>query len=150
MHPKRKKHLMWILGALALLALAIGLLLYALRNQADYYYDPSRISNGDAPQNKRIRAGGMVVAGSVKRAGEGLVTHFQITDYKATVNVEFTGILPALFKENSGVVGTGTVRGNTFYASEILAKHDENYMPPEVSKSLKTKYQSKPSTAKAP
>jgi cytochrome c-type biogenesis protein CcmE len=147
MHPRRKKHLQWIVGALALLSLAIGLLLYALRNQADYYYDPSRIANGEAPQNKRIRAGGMVVAGSVKRAEEGLVTRFQITDYKATVNVEFTGILPALFKENSGVVGTGTIREGTFYASEILAKHDENYMPPEVAKSLKSQHLKVPAAA---
>ena len=136
MHPARKKHLLWILASLAMLAVAVALVLYALRNQANYYYNPYQISQGQAPEGKRIKAGGMVVAGSVHRGTDPLTIKFAITDYKATVPVEYTGVLPDLFKEGSGMVGTGMMQGKVFVASEILAKHDENYMPPEVAKSL--------------
>lgn len=124
--------------------IAVSLIIYAIRQQTDYYYDPTAISAGNAPQDKRIRAGGMVVAGSVKRdSADPLNIQFEITDFKHKVPVTYRGVLPDLFAENSGVVATGELQGNTFVASEVLAKHDENYMPPEVAKSLKTDHQNK-------
>ena len=117
---------------------AVALVIYAIGQQTDYYFDPTAIAQGEAPQDKRIRAGGMVVAGSVQRApNDPLSVEFAITDFESTVPVTYQGILPDLFAENSGVVATGKMQGNTFVAGEVLAKHDENYMPPEVAKSLK-------------
>lgn len=129
---------MWVFFTLAGAAVAVVLVLYAIGQQTDYYFDPTAIAQGDAPQDKRIRAGGMVVAGSVQRAADNpLNVEFAITDFKSTVPVTYQGILPDLFAENSGVVATGKMKGDTFVAGEVLAKHDENYMPPEVAKSLK-------------
>lgn len=137
-HPQRKKKLMWILACLAGLSVVVALVLYALQEQTDYYFDPTAIAQGNAPQGKRIRAGGMVVAGSIERdTANPLKVRFRITDYKANVPVTYEGILPDLFKENSGIVAKGKLVDDTFVAEEILAKHDENYMPPEVQASLK-------------
>jgi cytochrome c-type biogenesis protein CcmE len=119
-------------------AIAVVLVLYAIGQQTDYYFDPTAISEGQAPQDKRIRAGGMVVAGSVQRApNDPLSVQFDITDFQSTVPVTYKGILPDLFAENSGIVATGKMQGTTFVAGEVLAKHDENYMPVEVAESLK-------------
>lgn len=129
-----------LLGAI----IAVGLIVYAIGEQTDYFYDATAITTGQAPQDKRIRAGGMVVAGSVKRdANDPLNIQFEITDFKNVTPVTYRGVLPDLFAENSGVVATGQLKGNTFVASEVLAKHDENYMPPEVAKSLKTEHNDK-------
>lgn len=141
MNPTRQKKLMWVIAMLLGVALAVGLILYAIGQQTDYYFDPTAISAGKAPKNRRIRAGGMVVAGSVKRdPNDPLNVQFEVTDYKAVVPMTYRGVLPDLFAENSGVVATGTLQGDTFVASEVLAKHDENYMPPEVAKSLKSEH----------
>lgn len=138
MNAVRRKKLMWVFFTLAGAAIAVALVLYAIRQQTDYYFDPTAIVQGEAPQDKRIKAGGMVVAGSVQRApNDPLSVEFAITDFKSTVPVTYQGILPDLFAENSGVVATGKMQGETFVAGEVLAKHDENYMPPEVAKSLK-------------
>ncbi len=137
MNPKRKRHLIWILIALTGIAVATGLILYALRAQTDYFFAPADFAAGKVPENQRIRAGGMVVKGSVERSTSSLEVRFKITDFKSTVPVQYTGILPDLFAENSGVVGTGQWVNGVFVAEEILAKHDENYMPPEVNKALK-------------
>ncbi len=137
MHPKRKRQLIWLAIIVAGVALASGLILYALRAQANYFYAPIALKNGEAPQNRTIRAGGMVVKGSLKRNIQTLDIDFAITDFKATVPVHYQGILPDLFKENSGVVATGEWQKGVFVAYTILAKHDENYMPPEVRKTLK-------------
>lgn len=138
MNAVRRKKLMWVFFTLAGAAVAVVLVLYAIGQQTDYYFDPTAIAQGDAPQDKRIRAGGMVVAGSVQRAADNpLNVEFAITDFKSTVPVTYQGILPDLFAENSGVVATGKMQGDTFVAGEVLAKHDGNYMPPEVAKSLK-------------
>jgi len=119
-------------------AVAVMLVIYAIGQQTDYYFDATAIAQGEAPQDKRIRAGGMVVAGSVQRAADNpLNIEFAITDFQSTVPVTYQGILPDLFAENSGVVATGKMQGETFVAGEVLAKHDENYMPPEVAKSMK-------------
>lgn len=141
MNTVRQKKLMWVIAMLLGVAVAVGLILYAIGQQTDYYFDPSAIKAGQAPEDKRIRAGGMVVSGSVKRdPNDPLNIQFQITDFKSVVPVTYRGVLPDLFAENSGVVATGKLQGGTFVASEVLAKHDENYMPPEVAKSLKTEH----------
>lgn len=138
MNAVRRKKLMWVFFTLAGAAVAVVLVIYAIGQQTDFYFDPTAISQGEAPQDKRIRAGGMVVAGSVQRAVDNpLNVEFAITDFKSTVPVTYQGILPDLFAENSGIVATGKMQGDTFVAGEVLAKHDENYMPPEVAKSLK-------------
>lgn len=138
MNAVRRKKLMWVMFTLAGAAVAVVLVIYAIGQQTDYYFDPTAIAQGEAPQDKRIRAGGMVVAGSIQRAADNpLNVEFAITDFKSTVPVTYQGILPDLFAENSGVVATGKMQGETFVAGEVLAKHDENYMPPEVAKSLK-------------
>lgn len=141
MNAVRQKKLMWVIAVLLGAVVAVSLILYAIRNQTDYYFDPTAIATGQAPEAKRIRAGGMVVAGSVKRdPADQLNVQFEITDFKSTVPVSYRGVLPDLFAENSGVVATGELQNGTFVASEVLAKHDENYMPPEVAKSLKTEH----------
>ncbi|UXZ05591.1 cytochrome c maturation protein CcmE [Moraxella nasicaprae] len=141
MNVVRQKKMMWVMAVLLGAIVAVALILYAIRNQTDYYFDPTAISTGQAPEDKRIRAGGMVVAGSVKRdPSDQLNIQFQITDFKSVVPVTYRGVLPDLFAENSGVVATGKLQDGVFVASEVLAKHDENYMPPEVAKSLKTEH----------
>lgn len=138
MNAVRRKKLMWVMFTLAGAAIAVVLVIYAIGQQTDYYFDATAIAQGEAPQDKRIRAGGMVVAGSVQRAEDNpLNVEFAITDFQSTVPVIYQGILPDLFAENSGVVATGKMQGDTFVAGEVLAKHDENYMPPEVAKSMK-------------
>jgi cytochrome c-type biogenesis protein CcmE len=137
MNAKRKRRLIIVISGLLGLSVAITLILYALRAQTDYFYTPAQIINGSAPSDKRIKAGGMVVKGSLKKQIDSLRVSFQITDFKSTVDVQYTGILPDLFKEGSGIVGTGEMHQGIFMADEILAKHDENYMPPDVTAALK-------------
>lgn len=138
MNAVRRKKLTWVMFTLLGATIAVALVIYAIGQQTDYYFDATAIAQGEAPQDKRIRAGGMVVAGSVQRApNDPLSVEFAITDFQSTVPVTYQGILPDLFAENSGVVATGKMQGETFVAGEVLAKHDENYMPPEVAKSMK-------------
>ncbi len=137
MNKKRKQTLIIVLLIVLGVSVALGLILYSLRAQTDYFYTPAQIASGAAPSDKRIKAGGMVVKGSLKRQNDSLSVSFQITDFKSTVNVQYTGILPDLFKEGSGVVGTGMMHDGVFVAEEILAKHDEKYMPPDVTAALK-------------
>lgn len=136
MNAKRQRKLLWITAIVVGVAIAVGLILYALRAQTDFFFNPSQLAAGEAPEDKRIRAGGMVVANSVQREAGSLAVQFKITDFKATVPVSFNGILPDLFAENSGMVATGRFIQGVFVAEEVLAKHDENYMPPEVNKML--------------
>lgn len=141
MNSVRQKKLMWVMATLFGAIVAVMLIIYAIGQQTDYYFDPTAIASGQAPEDKRIRAGGMVVIGSVRRdVNDPLNIWFDITDYKATIPVTYRGVLPDLFAENSGVVATGQLQQGTFVASEVLAKHDENYMPPEVAKSLKQEH----------
>ncbi len=138
MNAVRQKKLMWVFATLIGAIIAVACVIYAIGQETDYYFDATAISEGKAPQETRIRAGGMVVRGSVERDQTNpLNVKFQITDFKATIPVVYQGILPDLFAEGSGIVATGEMQGSTFMASEVLAKHDENYMPPEVAKSLK-------------
>ncbi|MFW2177722.1 MULTISPECIES: cytochrome c maturation protein CcmE [unclassified Moraxella] len=151
MNAVRQKKLMWVMATLVGAIIAVALVIYAIGQQTDYYFDPTAISQGKAPQETRIRAGGMVVRGSVKRdTADPLKVNFQITDFKSTVPVSYQGILPDLFAEGSGVVATGELEGNTFVAKEVLAKHDENYMPPEVAKSLKNDHQARGTNTNQP
>ncbi|QSP94371.1 cytochrome c maturation protein CcmE [Marinobacter salinisoli] len=138
MHPIRKKRLTIVLFLLAGLSVAVGLTTYALRQNINLFYDPSQIAAGEAPTDVRIRAGGMVEEGSVERDTESLKVSFRVTDFNASVPVEYDGILPDLFAEGQGVVAMGRLNPNgRFVADQVLAKHDENYMPPEVAEALK-------------
>lgn len=137
MNAKRQRKLIVLLLGLLGVSAAAALILYSLRAQTDYFYTPAQIASGTAPNDKRIKAGGMVVKGSLKRQPDSLSVNFEITDFKSTVNVSYSGILPDLFKEGSGVVGTGMMHDGVFVAEEILAKHDEKYMPPDVTAALK-------------
>lgn len=137
MHPQRKQRLLIIFFMLAGISLAIGLMLVALKENINLFYTPVQIANGEAPKHKTLRAGGMVVEGSVKRAEDDLTVEFKVTDSEAEVTIQYTGILPDLFRENQGIVALGELNDdNIFIASEVLAKHDENYMPPEVAAAL--------------
>lgn len=138
MHPIRKKRLITIVVIMVILAAAIGLVLYALQQNINLFYSPAQIAQGDAPTNTRIRAGGMVVVGSVKRDPKTLDVSFDVTDFKYKVHIRYHGILPDLFREGQGIVAQGKLLDDgTFRASQVLAKHDEKYMPPEVSDALK-------------
>jgi len=133
MHPVRKQRLIIVLFIVFGAALAIGLIAFALRENINLFYPPADIAAGKAPVGKQIRAGGMVREGSVDRDPNSLKVEFVVTDYSADVAVVFTGILPDLFAEGEGIVATGVLDANgVFQASEVLAKHDETYMPPEV------------------
>jgi cytochrome c-type biogenesis protein CcmE len=131
----RQKRLAWILAGLVVLATAIGLVLYALSSNIVFFFTPSQVASGEVPQGRAFRIGGLVEPGSLQR--EGLQVRFRITDNAQTVNVTYTGTLPDLFKEGKGVVAQGQVGSDgVFKAREVLAKHDENYMPPEAAAAL--------------
>lgn len=137
MHPQRKQKLFIILFMLGGIALAVTLMLVALKENINLFYTPTQIAAGEAPVNRTIRAGGMVVEGSVSRAKDGLTVQFDVTDGKDVVTIQYEGILPDLFREGQGIVALGQINeNNMFVASEVLAKHDENYMPPEVADAL--------------
>ncbi len=136
MNPKRKQKLIIILGGLVALGLATGLMTYAMRENINLFYTPSQVVAGEAPMEKRIRVGGLVVVGSLVR-GDGLDVTFDITDNAQTIKVRFDGILPDLFREGQGIIANGRlVAENLVQAEEVLAKHDENYMPPEVQHAI--------------
>ena len=138
MNPKRKRRLIIILSILLGSAAVIGLVLYALQQNINLYYAPTQIAAGEAPVGQRIRVGGMVVEDSVKRSQDSLHVQFTLTDYEQTVTVDFTGILPDLFREGQGIIAQGKLDSQSvFQVDEVLAKHDENYMPPEIADSLK-------------
>lgn len=140
MHPKRKQRLMIVLSIVIGASIAASLVFYALSDNLNLFYPPSEIKAGKAPQGKRIRAGGMVLENSVKRYDDGITVEFVVTDYEANVKVIYKGILPDLFAEHEGVVVAGKLNeAGVMIADEVLAKHDENYMPPEVSETLKDK-----------
>ncbi len=138
MTPKRKQRLAVVFLILLGVGAATSLALTAFQENMLYFYDPTQILAGEAPKGKKIRVGGMVAEGSVKRATDSLKIEFDVTDYQNIITVQYEGILPDLFREGQGIVAIGKMQDNgQFVASEILAKHDENYMPPEVARSLK-------------
>lgn len=137
MNPKRKKRLAIILLLLAGTGVSVGLVLYALEQNINLFYTTTQIAQGEAPTSTRIRVGGMVVDGSVERSTKSLLVSFKLTDYANQVKVSYTGILPDLFREGQGIIAQGKLDSSgVFQADEVLAKHDENYMPPEVAESL--------------
>ena len=137
MKAKRKRRLLIVLSILAGVGVAVSLTVYALRQNINLFYAPSQIAAGEAPLDRTIRIGGLVLPGSVKRDPNSLRVEFDLTDNLETVKVHFQGILPDLFREGQGIVARGALRGDGIVqAEEVLAKHDENYMPPEVAESL--------------
>ena len=133
MKPLRKRKMGLIVLLLAVVSVATALIMYALRQNISLFYTPTQIAQGEATGAHAIRAGGMVVPGSIVRKPGDLTIHFKITDYKHTVNVSYRGVLPDLFREGQGIVAQGELIDNLhFKANTVLAKHDEKYMPPEV------------------
>ena len=138
MNPVRKKRLILVGLMVAGVGIAVGFALNAFNQNLMFFYAPSEVMAGDAPGNHPFRLGGLVTTGSVQRQPDGLTTRFDVTDNVETVTIEYTGILPDLFREGQGIVAHGRLNdGGIFIADEVLAKHDENYMPPEVAASLK-------------
>jgi len=137
MNATRKKRLYIVLSILLGTSVSVGLTAYALSQNINLFYSPSQIAEGEAPAHTRIRAGGMVVEGSISREPGTLKVRFDITDYAHTATVEYSGILPDLFREGQGIVAQGALDQNgMLIATEVLAKHDENYMPKEVADAL--------------
>ena len=122
-------------GVVAVVGVAAALVLNAFQSNLVFFYSPSQIASKEAPQGRTFRLGGLVEAGSVKR--DGVSVSFVVTDTARSVPVRYNGILPDLFKEGKGVVAQGQLKDGTFEAREVLAKHDENYMPPEAAEALK-------------
>jgi cytochrome c-type biogenesis protein CcmE len=138
MHPTRKRRLLLILALLAAAGIATALVAMALQRNVAYLYTPHEVLGGSAGDNvrngdARFRLGGMVAAGSFKRAPGSMEAHFDVDDGDARLPVVYTGILPDLFREKQSVIATGRMRGDVFVAEEVLAKHDETYMPKEVA-----------------
>jgi len=132
------------------LALAVTLVLSAFEENLVFFYSPTQVANREAPTGKAFRIGGMVEQGSLKRAGDGLTVRFNVTDTAKIIPVTYTGILPDLFKEGKGVVAQGQLGPDgVFQAREVLAKHDENYMPPEAAHALEQAKKAQ-STVRAP
>jgi cytochrome c-type biogenesis protein CcmE len=133
----KKKRRIQIIGlAVAALALSTGLIGYAMRDGINFFRSPSQVVEKLPPETEVFRIGGLVEDGSLSR-GQGSTVTFRVTDTKSTVPVSFTGVLPDLFAEGQGMVATGSMVGGTFAATEVLAKHDETYMPKEVIDALK-------------
>ena len=130
MNPIRKKRIYSILFVLLFSISGISLILYSLNSNLDYFFSPTELKDRNIPADKRIKVGGMVLSGSVERISSSI--SFVITDYENSIKVEYEGIVPDLFKEDSGVVVLGNLRDKILYAEEVLAKHDENYMPPNI------------------
>ena len=137
MTASRQRRLYMLFAIMALLAVVTALVLYALRQNISLFYTPTQLVKGEAPTARMIRIGGMVVPHSIHRSEADLSVEFEITDYHHTVTVVYRGILPDLFREGQGIVAMGVlIDKDHVKASEVLAKHDENYMPPEVKSAL--------------
>ena len=137
MIPVRRRKMGLIFFILFVLSLASGLDLYALRQNINLFYSPSEVATGKAPMNQPVQVGGMVEKGSIVRDAKGLGVQFKITDFDKSITVMYEGILPDLFREGQGIVAKGHISDrHTFQASEVLAKHDANYMPPQVKTAL--------------
>ncbi|MFT4650962.1 MAG: cytochrome c-type biogenesis protein CcmE [Flavobacteriales bacterium] len=140
MTPARKKRLGLIILMVIGIAIGLSFALKSLNENIMFFFSPSEVAEGKAPQDRLFRMGGMVVDGSVSRPGKGLTVVFDLTDNAEIVTVEYTGILPDLFREGQGIVTNGKLNSEgVFVAQEVLAKHDENYMPPEVAAAMKNK-----------
>jgi cytochrome c-type biogenesis protein CcmE len=134
----RTKRAIWIASGLAGLGIAAALVLNAFQSNLVFFFTPSQVAAHEAPRDRAFRIGGLVEAGSVVREQDALTVRFRVTDTAKTIPVVFTGHLPDLFREGKGVVAQGRMSADgSFHASEVLAKHDENYMPPEAAEALR-------------
>ncbi|NOY67130.1 MAG: cytochrome c maturation protein CcmE [Gammaproteobacteria bacterium] len=140
MNPKRKRRLMMIILILIGVGSATALTLTAFNQNMMFFYSPSQVAAGEAPKNRPFRVGGMVKENSLSRDNDGITVRFIVHDNAKEVTIRYTGILPDLFREGQGIVAHGKLGENgVFIANEVLAKHDENYMPPEVAAAMKPK-----------
>ncbi len=138
MTPTRKRRLYAALAVTIGVAAAVGLTVVALQDNMLFFFSPTEVQAGEVPEGSNFRLGGMVVDGSVTRTPGSLKVRFELTDHGETVPVEYEGILPDLFREGQGIIAQGSLNQDAvFVASEVLAKHDETYMPPEVAEALK-------------
>jgi cytochrome c-type biogenesis protein CcmE len=136
MKPRHRRFL-WIGGGVAVLAAAAALVLNAFQSNLVFFFTPTQIAANEAPKGRAFRVGGLVEEKSLKREADGLTVRFNVTDTAKTVPVVYRGILPDLFKEGKGVVAQGKLEGDgLFHATEVLAKHDENYMPPAAADAI--------------
>ena len=133
----RQKRMVTVVAILAGVGIATTFALKAFNQNLLYYYSPSQIAKGEAPSNRSFRVGGLVQNNSLHRQPGSLEVTFVVTDFQKEIPVSYTGVLPDLFREGQGIIARGKLQGNHFVAEEVLAKHDENYMPPEVKDSLK-------------
>ena len=131
MKPKNQR-LVLVVAAIVAVLLAVLLAMWGLKDRAAYFFTPMEIAIGKAEQGRAIRLGGMVEEGSIRQAKDGVTIRFIVSDGEGRIPVRYTGITPDLFREGSGVVAEGRMEGDTFIADEILAKHDERYMPPQL------------------
>jgi len=137
MHPKRKQKLILVGLMVAAVAVAAGFILSAFNSNIQLFFSPSEVAQGKVPEGAEFKVGGLVAVNSVKRIGDGLTVEFELTDNGESIPVQYTGILPDLFREGQGTVSVGKLDENgVFIANKVLAKHDENYMPPEVADAL--------------
>ena len=133
----RHRRFAWIAAGLAAIGIAIALVLSAFQSNLVFFFSPTQVAAHEAPQGRAFRIGGLVEAGSLVREADSLTVRFRVTDTARTIPVVYTGLLPDLFREGKGVVAQGTLGPDgTFRATEVLAKHDENYMPPEAKAAL--------------
>ena len=133
MNPTRRNRLLWIAALVAATGIAAAMIAYAIQRNVTYLFTPSEVLRGETATHARFRLGGMVAANSFQRAQGSLEAHFRVTDGDADMPVVYTGILPDLFREKQAVIATGRMEGDHFVAEEVLAKHDETYMPKEVA-----------------
>jgi cytochrome c-type biogenesis protein CcmE len=144
MHPIRKQRLQIVLLIVIASSTAVGLVAYMLGQNANYFFTPSQVLQGEAPDNVTIRAGGMVVKGSIERSTDSLDVSFLVSDGMANLRVSYSGILPDLFAEDEAAIATGKLdKNNVLQATQVLAKHDENYTPPEVADAMNKAYEIK-------
>jgi cytochrome c-type biogenesis protein CcmE len=143
MNPTRKRRLTIVLLVLAAAAVAVGLTVFALQQNMNYLFTPSQVRTGQAEAYKTFRLGGMVKAGSIERSNDSLKVGFTVVDAGGAMPVEYTGILPDLFRDNQSVIATGHMDGDHFVATEVLAKHDETYMPKELKDAMEKAHHDK-------
>ena len=134
---RKNRRLALILGGLAFLGIAAALVLTAFEDSVVFFFSPTQVAAHEAPRDRAFRLGGLVEEGSVQRASDSLLVQFVVTDGARSIPVSYSGLLPDMFREGKGVVAQGTMRaGGVFVADQVLAKHDENYMPPEAAQAL--------------
>jgi cytochrome c-type biogenesis protein CcmE len=143
MNPTRKRRLTIVLLVVAAAVVAVALIVFALQQNMNYLFTPSQVQTGQANSYKTFRLGGMVKAGSIQRSSDSLQVTFTVVDASGSMPVEYTGILPDLFRDNQSVIATGHMDNARFIATEVLAKHDETYMPKELKDAMAKAHQGK-------